>query len=631
MIPLGSQPLPIIRRWPRARLVHAALLLAVALGSALPLAAWHRAGRETPLDRLESALLDLRFHLAGPRPAPEGVAIVGIDDAAVAEAGGYPLPRPALARLVRAIQARAPKAVGLDLLLVEPRAPEDDAALAAALAEAQVVLAAAALFPRGNDAAPSGPARLPAAERVLRPLDRFRAGTGLGLTNVSADRGGTPRHLPLLVADGESLLPALPLRLAARGTEPVLGPDRITLGDTVSRLDLGVSLPLRFYGPRGSLRTLSAAALLRGEPEAEALRGRVVLVGATLVGGGDTFATPFDPVLPGVEVLATGLAHLVAGDGLVRDAAMRRIDSAAALGLALGAALLLVLAPPALAAGLVAAAALAWLAVTALAFAGGTWLSASLPLAALVPVLVLGLGGRLVLDRRDARALAVAERALRAFHPPRLAARLAAEPDFLAEPLAQDAAILFVDLAGFAGVSERLGPLATQAMLKDFHARVEACITRHDGLVVTFMGDGAMCVFGLAEPGPEDARRALAAALDLVPAIRAWLAGQPGFGGAGDLRVGIHSGPVVVSRLGAADHQQITATGDSVNLASRLMEVGKGLGAALVASADLLAAAGPEAAAAAAFEGRRTVAIRGRAQELTVAYRWHRPERPGLV
>ncbi|MEA1831723.1 adenylate/guanylate cyclase domain-containing protein [Methylobacterium durans] len=614
-----------MRRLPAVRLVHAALVVAIALGTALQLAAWHRDGRATPLDRVENALLDLRFHLAGPQTAPDPVVIVGIDDAAIAEAGGFPVPRAALARLVRAIHDRNPRALGIDLLLLDPRQPEDDAALGAALAEARAVLAGAAVFPQGPEgAARSEGARLPSAERVLRPHDRFGTGTGLGLTNIAADHNGTPRHLPLLVADNGNLLPSLPLRLAAQasGAEPVLRPDRITIGPAVSRLDLGLSIPFRFYGPRGTLRTISAAALLRGERTADLVGGRVVLVGTTAFGTGDTYATPYDPVLPGVEVLATGLAHLLAGDGLVRGEAQRRIDAAAALVLALGSALLLVLAPPAVAVGLIGLLALAWVAATVAAFSQGFWLATALPLAAMVPVIGFGLGGRLVLDRRDADAHARAERALRAFHPPRLAARLAADPGFLAEPLVQRAAILFLDLAGFTGVSERLGPLRTQSLLKGFHALVEARISRHGGLVVTFMGDGAMCVFGLADPSPDDARRALAAALDLVPAIRAWLAGEPAFGGRGDLRVGVHDGTVVVSRLGASDHQQITATGDSVNLASRLMEVGKGLGAALVVSDDLLVAAGPESVAAAGFEGRRTVAIRGREQKLTVAFRW---------
>jgi adenylate cyclase len=85
------------------------------------------------------------------------------------------------------------------------------------------------------------------------------------------------------------------------------------------------------------------------------------------------------------------------------------------------------------------------------------------------------------------------------------------------------------------------------------------------------------------------------------------------------VRVGAHYGPVVASRLGAETHHQITVSGDSVNVANRLMEVGKAWGADLVASGDLLAAAGDRSASA--FDERRGVSIRGRVQPLDVAMR----------
>ncbi len=50
-------------------------------------------------------------------------------------------------------------------------------------------------------------------------------------------------------------------------------------------------------------------------------------------------------------------------------------------------------------------------------------------------------------------------------------------------------------------------------------------------------------------------------------------------------------GPVVVSRLGAAHHQHVTATGDTVNVASRLLEVAKQQGSSVVVSEDLYRAA----------------------------------------
>ncbi|MEQ8365095.1 MAG: adenylate/guanylate cyclase domain-containing protein [Roseicyclus sp.] len=51
-------------------------------------------------------------------------------------------------------------------------------------------------------------------------------------------------------------------------------------------------------------------------------------------------------------------------------------------------------------------------------------------------------------------------------------------------------------------------------------------------------------------------------------------------------RIGLHYGSVILSRLGAQNHQQVTVSGDTVNLASRLMEVAKSRSARIVATSE---------------------------------------------
>jgi adenylate cyclase len=108
------------------------------------------------------------------------------------------------------------------------------------------------------------------------------------------------------------------------------------------------------------------------------------------------------------------------------------------------------------------------------------------------------------------------------------------------------------------------------------------------------MGDGAMIIFGLPRPKPDDASRALLTIAQLDKSITAWLRTLPPV--ARDrlsVRIGGHLGPVVISRLGPAHHQHVTATGDTVNVASRLLEVAKQQGASVVVSEDLYSAAQP--------------------------------------
>jgi adenylate cyclase len=613
------------------RAAHAVLAAALALAWAGVLAARHLDGRASFLDRLEAPLLDLRFHLMGPRPAPADLLVVAIDDETVREAGSYPLRRSVMGRLIRGIHELRPAAIGVDVLFLDAGPEAEDSALASALLETGSIIAAAATFGSGTELVESGPG-VPEAEGVRWPNDRFRDAAAVGSVNIAADQGGTPRHAPLVVRGPDGILPAFALQLASRaaGGNPSLGDDVVRIGGATIRTDLGWSIPLRFYGPRGTVRTLSGAAFLRGTADRQLVEGRIVLVGATAIGTSDTFATPFDPLLPGVELLATATAHLRHADGLVRDGRIRRIDGGAAIALAAITAVGLALLPPTAGLLLAALAIVASLAASLLAFGSGYWLGATLPLAAMAPGIVFGLLGRQVLDRLSTRRLTASEGALRRLQAPQLAQRLAADPDYLAEPVARSAPVIFLDLNGFTGMSERLGPARTREMLKEFHGVLCDAAEARGGVVMNFMGDGAMVLFGVPDPAPDDAERALWAASELAEAVQGWLEERAEeLGTETGIRVGAHCGPVVLSRLGSAAHEQITATGDSVNVASRLLEVAKELGAALVVSEDLVRAAGNPEDFAESIDGRRRVDIRGRVQPLEIAYRWAEPASVG--
>jgi adenylate cyclase len=575
----------------------------------------HWLGERSPLDRLEAPLADWRQALSGRRAAPDDVVIVAIDDATLQREKGFPLHRLTVARLVAAIVKARPKVVAVDILFLEPHDPGTDATLADALRAVPSVIASAALFDQAG-----APSQVPAATRILRPVGALAAAAATGVVNLSTDHTGTPRHAPLLVTSPDGIVPSFVLRTAslARGADPVFSGDAVSLSAVESRLDSGFHLPLRYYGPKGTVATIGAWRILDGEPVGEALTGRIVVIGATAVGSGDTFSTPFDPILPGVEVLATGIAHLVTGDGLRRDFAVRQADLFAAAALASLTTGMLSLAPLGLALGLSLLAVLGWLAIGVLGFAEGYWLSAVLPVAAATPPALVAIAVRHIVDRRGARRLEQAGDALRVFQPPLIAERLAADPAFLSRPRVQDAAVLFVDLSGFTRISERLGPERTRSFLQQFHALVEDEVSRCGGVVMSFMGDGAMIVFGLPEARADDAERALQAAFSLARRILSWLATEP-TGRAEDtgVRVGAHHGLVVMSRLGSKTHQHITATGDCVNVASRLMEVAAEHRASVAVSADLVAATG-DPLAKDRFQEPREVRIRGRREALRV-------------
>ncbi|WP_170317828.1 CHASE2 domain-containing protein [Paroceanicella profunda] len=583
----------------------------------------HLEGWRGALDWPEATLTDLRLLVAGPVTPPPEVVIVAIDDATLAGDGGtYPLPRTRLAEIVNRIADDGARALAIDVLLVETGFPITDAQLAEALGRVPSVLAAAGRF-RPEAAGRGG---LPVTEGTLRPLQRFAAVAASGLVNIVTDASGTPRHVPLLYRSERGIEASFVLKAAAlwTGTTPEIGTGEIRLGARHRPVDIGYHLPLRAPGPAGTIRTVSARSLLDMPANAAGLEGKLVVLGYTATAVGDRFSTPFDPVTPGVEVLASGMSTLLSGEGLTRSAQIRRADVAVSALLALGGVMAVALMPLSYGVPLVLGALALWLGAGTLAYARGAWFSAALPLAACLPPVALVASARHLLERQSARASGRAVEALSHFQPPLLAARIATDPDFLSEPVAITAAVMFVDLSGFTRLSEILGPAATREFLKEFHGCINRVVDAQQGLVLTYMGDGAMVVFGLPEPAPEDAAHALRAAFAMVPAVRGLaLPGLPGI--SPDLRIGVHRGPVVVSRLGHETHQHVTVTGDSVNLASRLMEVAKADGAVIAASADLVCGAGPEVLAGLPEpDARRVVAIRGRMAEVAVSL-WRCP------
>ena len=228
---------------------------------------------------------------------------------------------------------------------------------------------------------------------------------------------------------------------------------------------------------------------------------------------------------------------------------------------------------------------------------------------------------QLWLNRRQAQYFARKSDLLQQFQAPALRQWLTKNPDFLLKPVHQDAAIIFIDLSGFTSLSETLGLDAVLDILKDFHTLIDREVVARGGVITSFLGDGAMILFGLPKSTVDDARNAALCCVDLCNRVERWIeslppsiASQIGF------KVGAHFGAIIASRLGGGSYQHITATGDSVNVASRLMEVAATQGAALALSDDLLRQAGPECALLqfGVLTGPRETLIRGRSRALSV-------------
>src|SRR6478609_5972386 len=112
--------------------------------------------------------------------------------------------------------------------------------------------------------------------------------------------------------------------------------------------------------------------------------------------------------------------------------------------------------------------------------------------------------------------------------------------------------LLFSDLVGSTMLSDRTEPEQLRDLFAFYRAEVRTAVERYRGRVIQYVGDGVVAGFGYPEPHEDDPRRAVRAGLDLVAAMRDAATEMAGrFGVAADVRVGIHTGGVVVTDLSA--------------------------------------------------------------------------------
>ena len=143
----------------------------------------------------------------------------------------------------------------------------------------------------------------------------------------------------------------------------------------------------------------------------------------------------------------------------------------------------------------------------------------------------------------------------------------------------QEVSVLFSDVRGFTGLSERLGAQDTVSLLNAYFTVMVDVILEHGGLLDKYIGDAMMALFGAPFPSNHDADNAILVANQMILRLRDHNVQQLGRGLPQlQIGVGIATGNVVVGSIGSTKRMEYTAIGDSVNLASRLEGANKQFG-----------------------------------------------------
>ena len=613
----------------KQHIVRIALGLAIALFFIGHAAKVYQVGIVSQLDHI---IYDTRLKLTMPRGIDERIVILDIDEKSLQEIARWPWPRDVMARLVTKLFDHYQTAiVAFDVVFAEPdyssgikrldelagkelrQVPgfveafeklrpqlDNDALFAKAIKGRPVVLG----YYLNSDKNAKQIAAIP--EPVL-PRGAF-AGREVAITNWAGyggnlsefqksaasgghfnplvDFDGVVRRVPMIAEYNGEYYEALSLAvvrtlLGFPKVEPgfasestshsgYAGLEWLKVGPLTIPVDETASALIPYRGGKFSFRYISLADVINGRIPAEALKGKIAIVGTTAPGLLDLRSTPVDSVYPGVEVHANLIGGML--DRSIKQRPHYIVGAEVVLLLIGGITLALlmpILSP--LRAMLVSIVAMALIIGFNLVVwtEGGLVLPLASSLLIVVTLFTMNMAYGYFVESRTKRQFT---ELFGQYVPPELVDKMAENPEkYSMEGRSEQLTVLFSDIVGFTSISEALSPKDLSAFINEYLTSMSLVIREHRGTLDKYIGDAIMAFWGAPVDDPEHARQGVLAALamqsrlleinELVRA-RGWPPIRIG--------IGVNSGTMSVGDMGSKVRRAYTVMGDAVNLGSRL-------------------------------------------------------------
>jgi adenylate cyclase len=517
------------------------------------------------LRRSELQTIDARFSVRGKQAPPSDVVLVSIDPHTLTELrnhhrpSGFPFPRKYEATVIDNLRAAGAKVIAMDIEFTHPgRTEAEDAALFEAVGRAhgKTVLATVEVEPGGRTEVLGGNLR--------------EVGARAGDVRLPFDSDGAIRHFEYAYHE----LHSFGVAAAEIATGHPIPASRFSHG----------KLPIDFVGPSETVRAISYYDVLTGQFHPSAVRGKIVIVGATAPILQDIHATSTDRAMSGPEIWANATDTLLRGSPLTEAAGWFNIVLILLLGLAVPLGSLRVGRWRSLVDAL--ALAIVFTIATQLAFNTGWIWTFVYPLLALVlgtlgTLAVLYVGETIERERvRDVFSR---------FVPTGVVDEVLATADenLRLAGVERDCTVLFSDLRGFTSFSETQRAADVIEVINFYLNEMTEAILAAGGTLIAYMGDGIIAVFGVPLTQDDHADRAVVAAREMIgprlDRFNAWLAEQ-GYERGFEMGVGVHSGPVMAGNVGSEQRIEYTVIGDTANTASRLEGLTKNSDAMLFVS-----------------------------------------------
>lgn len=573
------------------------------------------------LDFWEKRMWDMEVTvLAKPAPTTDRIRLIFLDqdslDWGKKQGWEWPWPREVYAPVLDFCRRGGAKAVAFDVIFSEPSERIDqDAALGEAIRRTPSFVGTVFVgnqtgsATRWPDEIPSPGISLSvaASPHATTPFHMLRAlfpipevatnATLLGTVFGNPDSDGIYRRLrPFSLFDGQ-VVPSLGLGAflaASTNRSLTLHGNGFEIESRHNNLylDRDGQAILRYRGVSKTHKTINVSGVIESELlmregktpliDPAVFKNSYVFLGFTAPGLKDLRPAPMDSIYPGVEVHATFLDNLLAGD-FMRDVPAWAAALAALL-LSMGAAIairfgrhawqnvlafVLVIPTPA--------------SLGFAAYAIGYWL----PVVFLLTAVSLAMTGSLVLNyAMEGRQKRFIKGAFKQYLSPVVIEELVQNPERLKlGGELRELSIFFSDIRGFTGISERLNPVELTALLNDYLTAMTDIIYAHGGTVDKYEGDAIIAFWNAPLTHDDHAILAVRTALecqDRLAELNPQFEQQIGAGL--HQRIGINSGPVVVGNMGSKQRFNYTFLGDAGNLAARLEGINKQFGTSLLIS-----------------------------------------------
>ncbi len=621
--------------------VRARLWFLLLVGGMVIAAAVVRLADPFGVQALRLIAFDTYQRISPQRYNPElPVRVVDIDEVSLARFGQWPWPRTVMRDLLDKLGAAGAAVVAFDVQFAEADRtsleqlvrklppeeagrladvvvgrPTNDEEFAAALKRTPSVLATALSSTSGVTFEPK--AGFAIAGDDPRPfIPNFagsagnlpileRAAAGIGSINWIPDRDQVLRRVALVYRSGDVFVPTLfaeALRVAQGASTFVLkasnasgetafgrqsGLNHVRIGDVEVPTDADGAIWLKFRQSEPA-SFISAADVLAGKVPASEIEGRIILIGSSAPGLLDLRATPLDAALPGVEIIAQAIEHVVSGHTLTRPDYALAFEQFTIVAVAAFIALLLAKfsAPVAGLLGMLTIGSLLLAGWAAFEYLGLLFdpLYPALSLLILLAVATFYVYRQVEMQRTEVR------RAFSRYVSPDVVSDIIADPNKLnLGGEVRELTLLFCDVRNFTSISEKLTAQELTRFINELLTPLSDTILRNRGTIDKYMGDAIMAFWNAPLSVPNHAAEACRSALEMAGRMRElnerWRAEATANGRPfKDVRIGIglNTGNCCVGNLGSVQRFDYSAIGDEVNIASRFEGLAKVYGMTVI-------------------------------------------------